>query len=83
MGDASADILTDDDRVSLSSSGMQFRKVSKLLPYPGEEHYHFEGEEVVRSCWLLHAVTELGRMRSFIKLNKTDVVFSTSKTEDL
>ena len=74
MGDASLDILADiDDHISSSSFGMEVEKVSKLLLYLGV-HSRVGGEEVVRMRTLPQAIIELGDMKSFENLNKTDVV---------
>ena len=81
------DILADmDDRISSATSGMQSKKVSKLLPHPRvSSHcfYQFEGEEVVKVYSLNCHVPELVDMRSFENLNKTGVILSSLEAEDL
>ena len=64
---------------------MQSKEVSKLLPYLGIHsrcYCFFKGEEVVQSRTLPRAMTKLSDMLSFDKLDKTNVVFLASKTED-
>ena len=87
VGGASGDILSDiDDHIVFPSSGMRFKKVLKLLFYPGVRScrfYRFEGEESTKPCSLNRHVTELTGMRSFDNLNKTDVILSSSEAEDM
>ena len=63
MCDASSDILEDiDDCISSPSIGMQSKKVSKLLPYPGicsRQYHHVEGQaEVIWYRTLPLVITE-------------------------
>ena len=87
IGGASAGILADiDDRVSLMSSVMHSRKVSKLLQYPGvrgRKFYRFEGEDVTKATPLNLHVTELAGLLSFKNLNKVDVIWSSTGAEDM
>ena len=86
-GGVSGDILLDiDDHISSPSSGMRSKKVSKLLPYPGVcscQFYHFEGEKSTKARSLNRHVTELAGMHSFDNLNKTDIILSSFKAEDM
>ena len=84
MGDTLSDIVVDIiDHISSPSCGMWSRKVFKLLPYLGVRSCRYycvewpwpEGES------LPQAITELGGMRSYDNLNKTNV-FSASESED-
>ena len=87
IGGASADILADmDSRVSSSSSGMRSRKSSKLLQYQGVrscKFFHFQGEELTKAKTLNCHIAELAGLRSFDSLNKSNVVWSSTKTEDM
>ena len=87
MVDASSDLLKDfDDRVSSPSSGMQSKKVLKLLPYPGACSrccYRTVAEEVIHLCSHPCVMTEVGEMRSYDNLNKMDVVSTSTEVEDL
>ena len=78
MGDTTCVILKDiNDHISSQLSGIQWKKVSNLLLYPGvhgRHYYHIEGEEVIYHRSLSLAITEVGGMKSY-DLNKTDVVF--------
>ena len=51
LGDTFSDILWDiDDHISFPSSGIQFKKVSKLPPYPSmhsRHYYRIEGNDVI------------------------------------
>ena len=82
-----ANILADlDDHISSTTTGMQSKKASKLLPYPGLRSCHFywfEDEDVVRFCSLPRHGLGLAGMRFFENLDKTDVVLSSTEAEDL
>ena len=86
MGDTSADILAViDDPISSTTTGMQLKKVYKLLPYPGgriQQFCQFKGEEVVKFRSLNCHVTELAGILSVENLVKTDLVLSSSEAED-
>ena len=86
IGDASVDILADiDDRISSCTSGMQLKKVFKLLPYPGVQSrqlYCFEGEVAIKFRLLPRHMTELAGMHFFNNLARTDIVLYSLKAED-
>ena len=87
VGGALVDILSDtDDRILSPFPGMCSKKISKLLQYPGLCNWHFyrfEGEEVTEARALNRHVTELAGLCSWDNLNKTDVILSSSKSEDM
>ena len=88
IGDASANIVGDIDyRVSSMSSVISSRKVSKLLQYPGvcsrKFYHHFKGENLTKGKALYRHVTDLTRLRSFDNLYKTDVIWSSTKAEEM
>ena len=87
IGGAFADILADiDERVSSTSLVIHYRKVSKLLQYPGacsRKFYRFEGEDITKAKALNLHVMELAGLLSFENLNKTDVIWSSNKTGDM
>ena len=87
IGNTSAeDFANIDNHISFSSSVMQSKTVSKLLPYLGvcsRRYYWFEEGEVAQSSELPFAVIELRCMHSFANLNKTDVVFAASEAKEL
>ena len=73
-------------RVSLLSYGMRSCKSSKLLQYQGvcsHKFYRFQGEELTKDKALNRHITELASLRSFDSLNKTDVIWSSTETEDM
>ena len=84
---APADILANiDSSLSSWSSGMRSRKVSKLLLYRGDrsrKFYLFEGEELTKAKALNLHITGLAGLRSLDNLNKTDVIWSSTKAEDM
>ena len=75
IGDVSVDILADtDEHISSTTTGVRSKKVSKLLPYPGDRSWYFcwfRGDEVVEFGSLNLHVTELAGMHSFEGLAKT------------
>ena len=86
IGDASADIVDIDDRISSSTSVMRSKKVSKLLPYLGVQSRRFcwlKREAVIKFRALLHHMTKLAGIRSFENMAKTDVSLSSFEAEEL
>ena len=87
VGRASADILADiDDRVSSPSSGVRLKKVLKLLQYPGihsKKFYRFKGEDMMKAKALNCHVTKLAGLCRYENLNKTDIIWSSTKAEDM
>ena len=72
--------------ISSSLTGMQSKKVSKLLLYlwvRSRQFCCFIGEEVIWYWTLSWVILELGGMKSCKNLNKTGMVFSSSKVEVL
>ena len=74
------------DCISSPTTGTRSKKVLMLHLFPGvgsRWYHHIKGEEVTRHRILPWAITDLWGIKSFEDLNKTDMVFSSSKVEDL